>query len=211
MARLTSNGIQFDIADPNNAINSYYWLYPQGTRKLFYQASAPTGWTQVTTATSPGPVNTNINNLALRVVNNTTNGGTWGTGGVQGTTGQAFTTVLSGTGNNISLSYSGTFPIGIPVPLASNIGNTTLSISQIPNHTHVGTIAATNGANATPFSNAGARVISGSTATGGMVESTGGGAHNHPFTGSVTFTAATASSNLNLNVQYINVIVCSLD
>jgi hypothetical protein len=211
MARLTSNGIVFDIANPSNSINSYYWLYPQGTRKLFYQASAPVGWTQVTTATSPGPVNTNINNLALRVVNNTTNGGTWGTGGVQGNIGQAFTTILTGTGGNLSFSYSGTFPIGVPVPLATIIGPTTLSISQLPNHTHQGTVAGINGANATPFSNAGARVINGTNATGQMIESTGGGSHTHPFSGTVTFTNVTSAGDILLDVQYIDVIVCQLD
>jgi len=211
MARLLSTGIQFDIADPNNVINSYYWLYPAGTRKIFYQASAPSGWTQVTSATAPGPVFTNVNDLALRVVNSTTTGGSWGTGGTQGATGANFTTLLGGTSPNISLSYSGTFPVSIPNPLAAIIGNTTLSINQIPNHTHTGTIAGVNGANATPFSNAGARVVTGSDATGGMIESTGGGAHRHPFSGSVTFTNVGATGNINMEVQYIDVILCSLD
>ena len=58
MARLTSTGINFDILNPSDKIESFYWIYPAGTRKLFYQATAPTGWTQVTTH----------NNKALRVV-----------------------------------------------------------------------------------------------------------------------------------------------
>lgn len=211
MARLTNTGIQFDLADPANAINSYYWLYPQGTKKLFYQASAPTGWTQVTTATAPGPVNTNINDLALRVVNSTTTGGSWGTGGVQGTVGSSFSTILGGTSPNLFQTYSGTFPVGIVVPLAANVGNTTLSLSQIPNHTHTGTLAGTSGSNATPFSNAGQRVISGNVATGGMVESTGGGAHRHPFSGTVTFTNIESSATVAMEVQYIDVILCSID
>ena len=211
MARLTSTGIQFDLADPTNSINSYYWLYPQGTKKLFYQASAPTGWTQVTTATAPGPVNININDLALRVVNSTTTGGSWGTGGVQGTSGASFTTILGGTSPNLFQTYSGTFPVGIVVPLASNVGNTTLALGNLPNHTHSTFVGGTGGSNATPFSNSGARLRSGTTGTSGMIESTGGGSHRHPFSGSVTFTNVVSEGDFSMGVQYIDVILCSID
>jgi hypothetical protein len=56
---LTSNGTAWTSAAPS---------IPAGTVMLFYQASAPTGWTQVTTQ----------NNKALRVVSGT-GGGTGGT------------------------------------------------------------------------------------------------------------------------------------
>jgi hypothetical protein len=210
MARLTSTGIQFDLADPANAINSYYWLYPQGTKKLFYQASAPTGWTQVTTANASGAT-TNINDLTLRVVNSTTTGGSWGSGGVQGQIGSSFSTVLGGTSPNLFQTYSGTFSVGIVVPLASIVGNTTLALENLPNHTHSTFIGATGGANSTPFSNAGARLRSGTTATSGMIESTGGGSHRHPFSGSVTFTNVLSEGDFAMGVQYIDVILCSLD
>jgi len=211
MARLTSTGIQFDLADPTNSINSYYWLYPQGTKKLFYQASAPTGWTQVTTATAPGPAITSVNNLALRVVNSTTTGGSWGSGGVQGQIGSSFTTILGGTSPNLFQTYSGTFPVGIVVPLASIVGNTTLALENLPNHTHSTFIGATGGANSTPFSNAGARIRSGTNSTSGMIESTGGGSHRHPFSGSVTFTNVSSQGDFYMDVQYIDVILCSID
>ena len=66
MARLTSNGVQFDLADANNSINSYYWMYPSGTRKLFWEPSAPAGWTQLTDDA--------YNNKSLRVVTGTGRG-----------------------------------------------------------------------------------------------------------------------------------------
>lgn len=62
---------------------------PAGTVILFYQAAAPTGWTQVTTQ----------NNKALRVVS--------GTGGVAGGT-TAFSTVFTNQTVSTSVSVSGT-------------------------------------------------------------------------------------------------------
>ena len=50
MAKLTSSGVQFNLADASDSINSFYWMYPAGTRKLFWEASAPPGWTQITDA-----------------------------------------------------------------------------------------------------------------------------------------------------------------
>jgi hypothetical protein len=65
MATLTATGLQFSLTD---VINSKYWMYPAGVKKLFFQAAAPTGWTKDTTE----------NNKMLRVVS--------GTGGVSGGT-----------------------------------------------------------------------------------------------------------------------------
>ena len=100
MARLTSNGVQFDLADANNSINSYYWMYPAGTRKLFWEPSAPAGWTQLTDVA--------YNNKSLRVVTGT--GG--GSGGMFN-----FTTVLSAA-RDITITVNNTEPIlppsGIP-------------------------------------------------------------------------------------------------
>jgi hypothetical protein len=58
MAILTSAGITF--SDTTN-LNSKYGIIPQSTHSIFYQASAPTGWTQVTAQS----------NYALRVVSGT--------------------------------------------------------------------------------------------------------------------------------------------
>ncbi len=63
--------------------------FPSGTTMLFFQASAPPGWTQVTT----------YNDCALRIVS--------GTGGGHYTAGQAFSTATaSGTVNGHSISQA---------------------------------------------------------------------------------------------------------
>ena len=66
------------------------------------------------------------------------------------------------------------------------------------------------GSAATPFSNSGARVIDGSTNTGGVNEGAGGGPHDHPFSGTVNITG-TYTAQVNLAVQYVDVIMCKLD
>lgn len=191
MARLTSTGILFDIADTANSINSFYWLYPAGTTKVFSQAAAPTGWTKITTQ----------NNKGLRVVS--------GTGaGSGGTTN--FTSVLSSSNSSLQVTVNDTFPVQIVSGTGQNVGNTTLALSQLPNHTHTGLTGGTGGSGATPFSNAGSRLVSGSTATGGMLESTGGGSHTHPFSGSATIND-TRSYSIDLSVQYVDCIICSLN
>ena len=73
----------------------------------------------------------------------------------------------------------------------------TLSASQIPSHTHHVRGPSVN--SATSPANYAAGNTTG-TATGGMTGSFGG-AHNHSFTGTA----------INLDVQYINVIVCTKD
>jgi len=191
MARLTSTGVQFDIADSANSINSFYWLYPAGTKKFFFQANAPTGWTKDATH----------NNKALRVVS--------GTGGGSGGT-TNFTTVLSSTSGNLVTSVNDTFTINLAPGTATNVGNHTLALTELPDHTHPSLFGPTGGSGSTPFSNAGSRQVSGSNATGGMNESSGGGAHNHPFSGSVTINSNT-QTGINLAVTYVDVILCSLN
>ena len=118
MARLTSNGVQFNLADASDSINSYYWMYPAGTRKLFWEASAPTGWTQLTDAA--------YDNKSLRVVT--------GTGGGSGGTFN-FTTVLS-TVTDITITVNNTEPILPPSGIPKVVGDHTLSIAELPEHSH---------------------------------------------------------------------------
>ena len=126
MARLTANGIQFNLLNSNDSINSFYWIYPAGTKKLFYQATAPTGWTQ----------DASQGNKALRVVN--------GTGGGTGNT-TNWTSVLQGS-NGLSVGISGTFPI------TASLGGHTLSLTQLANHTHSLLVGPAFGSLATLFS-----------------------------------------------------------
>ena len=166
-------------------------MYPAGTKKLFFQATAPTGWTQDTT----------YGDRALRVVSGAG-------GGVGGNT--SFVTALSSSSGNISLGINTTLPVQIPPGAGQFIGNHTLSITELPDHVHPSIYGPTGGANATPFSNTGARTIDGDNATGTMNESSGGGAHNHPFSGSTTINT-TFSDGIDLGVQYVDVIICTLN
>ena len=191
MARLTANGVLFDLLDPNNKIDSIYWMYPQGIKKVFFQATAPTGWTQ----------DTSHGNKALRVVSGT--GG--GSAGVQ-----EFTDVLATSVGNVAVGINTTVPVEVVPGTGTMVGNHTLALTELPDHTHPSIYGPTGGGNATPFSNTGARTISGNTATGGMNESSGGGAHNHPFSGTATVNQ-TFNGGFDLDVRYVDVIVCTFN
>ena len=146
------------------SIQSTYGV-PTNSVVLFYQASAPTGWTQVTT----------LNDYALRIVS--------GTGGSTGGT-TAFSTVFT----NQTITITGL-----------SVGATTLSIAQMPSHTHTyptagqasgytGYLAGGNPCQPTCSTT--------SSSTGG------GGSHTHSISGS-------ASGNVTLDVRYANIILCS--
>ena len=81
-------------------------ILPSGTVSLYYQASAPTGWTQITS----------LNDYDLRLVS--------GAGGTTGGT-TAYSTVFT----NQTPTISGG-------SLSGSIGATTLSTSQMPSHSH---------------------------------------------------------------------------
>jgi hypothetical protein len=184
MASLTSGGIRFSLTDFTNIIESFYWIYPAGTKKVFYQAEAPTGWVKDTTQ----------NNKMLKVVS--------GSGGVSGGTISASNAFIS-TGTEVSFPFAGSYPA------SGTVGNTTLSLGQLPNHTHEGTMGSNGGSSATPFSNAGSRTVFGSAATSGMIESTGGGSHTHPWSGTLNLNA-NITGTTDLSVQYVDVIICTL-
>lgn len=185
MAILTGSGIVFDPADINNSITSKYWIYPSGTKKVFYQESAPTGWVRETTQ----------NNKMLRVVSG--NGG--GSGGST-----SLTSTFPSSGKSYSSSFSSTAPV------SGTVGSTTLSLTQLPNHTHTGTMGSNGGSVATPFSNAGSFTVFGSSSTGGMRESSGGGSHTHPWSGNINLSTTVDGTTSSFDVQYIDVIICSL-
>ena len=115
--------------------------------------------------------------------------------------------VVSGTGGGSggSLSFTSAFPTSLKTVSASNIpvigsvGNHTLNVSQLPSHTHAsGVIGLTPG--------------SGDVGAGGgwnrsfpsWVAGGGGGAHAHPWSGSMNF-----SQNIDFRVQYVDVIICT--
>lgn len=131
---------------------------PSGTKMLFAQTAAPTGWTKDTTN----------DNAALRVVS-----GAVGSGGTVD-----FTTAFT------SRSITGT------------VGATTLSVSQIPSHTHSTVLRSSGGTIA-------ASSAKGQTASFGATDGgTGGnGSHNHTFTGTA----------IDLSVKYVDVIIATKD
>ena len=151
-------------------------LIPSGTKMLFQQTSAPTGWTKITTH----------NDKAIRVVS-----GTASTGGTV-----AFTTAFAShtpTGS-VSTSISGT------------VANHTLTISQIPSHSH----ETTAHARASGSSGLVHEPQSGTSPLQFATNSVGGGgAHNHGWSGSATSTFT--GTAIDLDVSYVDVIICSKD
>jgi hypothetical protein len=189
-----------------------YSEFASGTALTFNQTSAPTGWTKLTTN----------DNAALRVVSGSVSTG----GSVDFTTAFASQTP-AGTVSTLITNVSGT------------IGNTTLTTSQIPSHTHtfsgqtggqsanhthntydwgnnVGGLFVQNSAGGYYY-NAASNFASGTVSSdhshgySGTTSGTGdGGSHNHTF----TFTSAIVSSGftgtaINLAVKYVDVIIAT--
>tara|TARA_B100002019_G_scaffold26121_2_gene20026 strand:+ start:5966 stop:7159 length:1194 start_codon:yes stop_codon:yes gene_type:complete len=199
--------------------------FPSGTVMLFYQASAPTGWTKVTTQ----------NNKALRVVSGT-GGGTGGSNaftdtltGSIGITANAANTTATGNvsvanataGGNVSIANAST---------GGTVNNHTLTTAEMPSHSHSyqqnydcnNVISGYQNWGVTCNANQGSNT--GNTGGGGG-HSHGftGGSHNHnaTFTGSAhthnaSFTGSAHNhsitvGNLDLAVQYVDVILASKD
>jgi hypothetical protein len=140
---------------------------PSGTRLLFQQTAAPTGWTKVTT----------FNDVALRVVS-----GAASSGG--------------------SVAFSTAF---VNQSVGGSVGNTTLTTSQMPSHTHdsqwwrVGTAKNNTGTRQTGPQNT---LSLSEVVLNQTINNTGdSGSHSHGFTGTA----------INLAVQYVDVIIASKD
>jgi hypothetical protein len=166
---------------------------PSGTTMLFLEASAPTGWTQVTS----------LNNYALRLVSGTGAG----TGGTVN-----FSTAFS------NQSVSGT------------IGGTSLTVDQLPSHTHTGSTGTENQTHkhnqvtyraALNYQPGGAQTeITHWTPEGGSLvwiqSDIENASHNHNFTTASTGTGNThthslSGASVNLAVKYVDIIACEKD
>lgn len=155
--------------------------FDAGTRMLFAQTSAPTGWTKDTT---------NYNNYALRVVTGAASTG----GSVAFTT--AFASQTPTISNTLSVNTSGL-----------SAGATTLSTTQIPSHNHSFQINEFDGGNNQSPSRQGSNNFSSLTYS---TNNTGGGSsHNHSISGSATLSGSITSSAINLAVQYLDVITAT--
>ncbi len=128
-------------------------LFPSGTRMLFQQTNAPTGWTKITAA--------EYNNAALRLV----------TGNVTNyTAGLAFSTAFA-TGRATTATAGG-----------GSVGSTTLTTAQMPKHKHSVThyIRRESGGDYKSYLYAGTGPNLG---TMTCAEAGGSGAHTHSFSG----------------------------
>ena len=126
---------------------------PSGTRMLFQQTNAPTGWTKITAA--------EYNNAALRLV----------TGNVTNyTAGLAFSTAFA-TGRATTTTAGG-----------GNVGSTTLTVAQMPKHKHSVThyIRRESGGD---FSSLLYAATGPNRGTMTCAEAGGSGAHTHSFSG----------------------------
>lgn len=190
MAQLTSSGIRFATIPAVDELNSRRGIFPTSTAWVFYQASAPTGWTQSTTG---------LNDKALRVVS--------GSGGVTGGGTATFSSIMS------------SFTMFGPVTSTNALGDTTLSRAQIAQHVHpTGVGLDANPANYNPngtFIGWSGGDVARSTGWTRTTPQTGtfpavnefGTGHSHPFSG----TGLLQNLQVDIEVQYIDVIVCTFD
>jgi hypothetical protein len=163
---------------------------PQNTQMVFLQASAPTGWTQNTTAA--------LNKSTLRIITS----GTAGTGGSDDF--DAVFTSSKTTSGSASCDIS---PLTVG---GGTVSDHTLSTPEIPSHTH----PYLSGNPMVSRQNGSTNVLAGSTNSSNNTG--GGGSHTHPITGagSVSGTVAAPSVAFSvpaMDIKHSNVIVCSKD
>ena len=166
--------------------------FTSGTKMVFYQASAPTGWTQDTAAA--------LSNTVMSVVT--------GTGGGTGGSTSYFSSFLATT------DKTGAQPAApVSGSVSGTVGGHTLSTPEIASHNH-STPSGTPAPNANTLQTKvyGGPGRWGDTGSVGTNSSGGGGSHAHPFSGSLA--SATASVSVTVpaaDVKYANVIVATKD
>jgi hypothetical protein len=187
MARLTPDGVRFSVGDE---LNSRRQIFATSTAWLFYQSSAPTGWTK----------NTSHNDKALRLIS--------GTGGGSGGT-NSFSTVMG------NFNIGGSFSID-----ANSTGNTSITLAETALHNHgtAGSIGLdavpinTNPEGGFESWNGGDVARSGgwtqyTASTGDTSTGLRNQGHSHPFGAS----ASLPNQSVNMSVQYIDVIICTFN
>ena len=206
------------------ASNGTASAFPSGTKMLFAQTAAPTGWTKDTV---------NYNDYALRVVTGTASSG----GTVAFTTAFASQTP-SGTvsssfssGSAASTTATGTISVSggavASTTATGTVGATTLATTQIPSHQHTvynapasqastGTaVAAPTGTQQSGATGGGLshdHTFTGTSHTHTFTQPSAtftGTAHTHTVTGSVS--SSFSGSAINLAVKYLDVILASKD
>ena len=199
--------------------------FPSGTKMLFQQTAAPTGWTKVTSG---------VDNKALRVVS-----GTAGSGGSnafsntlasRSITANSDNTTITGNVSVANATQGGNVSVSIAnASTGGTVNSHTLSTNEMPSHSHNLNGGNYMGGTKRPLvQNTGTQYNASTGNTGG------GGGHSHGFTGgshshnanasfsgsahthNATFTAAAHNhsisvTNLDLAVQYLDVIIASKD
>ncbi len=170
--------------------------FASGTKMVFYQASAPTGWTQDTA--------TALSDAAFRV----TTGSGAGTGGSD-----TFQTTFVSTKNADTSSAT--------VSVSGSVGGHTLSTPEISSHKH-GMVNMANNPPVRPQQPFLTTAASPSATQDNQVEydtnnnlrnvadAGGGGSHSHPFSVSSSSLGGTISVPA-MNIKYANVIVAAKD
>jgi hypothetical protein len=216
---LTSNGSTWISQAPSAAGG-----FATGTRLIFAQTAAPTGWTKDTT---------NYNNHALRVVTGTAaTGGTvdftvaFASQAVSGSIGNTTATNQATTATNQAATPAGSVSISA---ISGSAGATTLATAEIPAHAHPTTITFNENSSGTNFTGGGG----GFARTNFTNNAGGGGSHTHPFSfssGTAAFSGSSLSVNqnshnhtqdahnhtftgtaINLAVKYLDVITATKD
>ena len=213
---------------------------PSGSVMIFYQASAPTGWTKVST----------IDNKALRVVSGTGGGSggnhtfttvfsnqslsVSGSGTASGTTGS---TVSGSTSSDNSGSVSISGNCGGTQSIYTNTTQNALSVAQLAAHQHAYDVPRGTSGGQYGFLDT---MNAGSSGTPNVASTGSGSVHHHAIVGFVingsnfTFSGSGSPSNhdhdignhshsfsdsvsvsssgsLDMRVQYIDVIICTKD
>lgn len=172
-AKVVGPAVDGDIAIKSYVDNAIISTpsFPAGTKMLFAQELAPTGWTK----------DTDQNNKALRIVSGSTGGDAAGS--------TAFTSVFGSGKTTGGKTATGT------------VGDTAISIAQMPSHTHV-----QDSETALNSSGSAVQVVGNTDAKGGTTEPRGGGAtHTH------SLTINSHNHTLSLDLQYVDIIKATKD
>jgi hypothetical protein len=198
------------------ALTAFEADFPAGTRMIFANANAPTGWTVV-----PGFLD-----MAVRL--NTSGGGVTNTTAFS-TIFTSYTASGNATLSGITMSgdtdtYNGVWSGSVSV--SGSLSPTSLNSGTIASHSHAYSIAGQGGY----IVKAGPNPVFVRTGTQGKTSgSTGGGSHSHSVSGSGSFSgspnshahtvtgsvggsvAMTSGNTIPLSVQYVDFLTCSLN